>query len=70
MSEASRRYNALPFEVRKIASLALIERQVLDYKIEIDRAKKAHKKHLESIRNHLKNCEQDLERALQKTGES
>ena len=60
MSKAADVWNALPFEERSRLQGCIIERQVLDYKIERERAIAAHKKHLAEIDSHLKNCQRDL----------
>jgi len=64
MSIINDQFNNLPIEVRKIAGNSILQRQILDYRIELDRAKRAHRKHLKDIREHLKSCEDAMDRIV------
>lgn len=62
MSTASDRWNALPRDIRDQAHGLIIEHQIRDYRIEMERARDAHRRHMADIRSHLKNCERELAR--------
>jgi len=55
VSKASDIWNAQPFGVRKRLNGVMLERQILDYELEISRAKAAHAKHMKEVRQHLAN---------------
>lgn len=57
MSKASDIWNDLPFEKRRKLLGSQLERQILDYKLEIDRAERAYKKHIREVKEHLANVE-------------
>lgn len=69
MNEASNRWNALPKEERRRLRGIIIERQMLDYQLEIRRAQAAHEKHLREVRKHLQNVEAEYEKWLRETSD-
>lgn len=62
MTLASDFWNALSFEDRERLLGVSLENQARDIRIEMARAKRAHAKHMDEARAHLKNIERELER--------
>jgi hypothetical protein len=60
MTMASDLYNALPRETRRITKGAMLQRQLLDYQIEKERAKAAHRKHMRDVNDHIKTIERSI----------
>ena len=60
VSLASDIFNALPDDTRKAVLGLLMEHQIRDIKIEMERAKAAYEKHMREARHHLKNVELSL----------
>lgn len=57
---ASDDYNALPFEIRKIASRVMDEHHLRDLRIERKRAVASHRRHLREIDAHIANVKRAI----------
>lgn len=69
------KYNALPFEVRRICSRVLMADQLRDLRIEKARAIRSHRRHLQEINDHMRNVEKairehDAETRADESGEA
>ncbi len=61
MSVHSDKFNALPFEVRAIASNVMLEHTVRDLYLERDRLKRRYETSRKEINEKIKYCERELE---------
>ena len=54
------KFNSLPYEKRKLIGVYILQRQILDYKIEKNRAIAKHSRLISEIDSHIANCEKEL----------
>lgn len=68
MTNASDMWNNLPSEDRARLNGILIQRQIQDVQLEINRAVAAHKAHIAKARKHLKNLGESYEKWERENG--
>ena len=69
MSRASDIWNSMSYVQRMLLVGSSLERQILDYKLELGRARRAHRIQIKDIKDHLKNVERAYDEWERKVGD-